>query len=57
MRAAVGLTRGGDPELDADSEMAAAAVLIRNNATLSTRDLADDNYDLGQASTSGRAER
>jgi 3-phenylpropionate/trans-cinnamate dioxygenase ferredoxin reductase subunit len=57
MRAAVGLNRGGDPELDADSEMAAAAVLIRNNATLSTRDLADDNYDLGQASTSGRAER
>jgi len=50
MRAAVGLNRGGDPELDAGSEMAAAAVLIRNGATLSTRDLADDNYDLGRAS-------
>jgi hypothetical protein len=44
------LNRGGDPELDAGSEMAAAAVLIRNGATLSTRDLADDNYDLGRAS-------
>lgn len=57
MRAAVGLNRGGDPELDSDSEMAAAALLIRNGATLSIRDLADDDYDLVRASTSGRAER
>jgi 3-phenylpropionate/trans-cinnamate dioxygenase ferredoxin reductase subunit len=57
MRAAVGLNRGGDPELDSDSEMAAAALLIRNGATLSIRDLADDDYDLVRASTSSRAER
>lgn len=57
MRAAVGLNRGGDPELDSDSEMAAAALLIRNDAKLSTRDLADDDFDLARASTSGRAER
>src|SRR6202049_1400207 len=57
MRAAVGLNRGGDPELDSDSEMAAAALLIRNGATLSIRDLADDDYDLVRASTSRRAER
>lgn len=56
MRAAVGLNRGGDPELDSDSEMAAAARLIRNGATPSARDLADDDYDLVQASTSSRAE-
>jgi 3-phenylpropionate/trans-cinnamate dioxygenase ferredoxin reductase subunit len=52
MRAAVGLNRGGDPELDSDSEMAAAALLIRNQATLSAPDLADDDYDLLRASTS-----
>jgi len=52
MRAAVGLNRGGDPELDSDSEMAAAALLIRNQATLSAPDLADDDYDLVRASTS-----
>ena len=57
MRAAVGLNRGGDPELDSDNEMAAAALLIRNGATLSIRDLADDDYDLVRASTSRRAER
>jgi len=56
MRAAVGLNRGGDPELDSDGEMAAAARLIRAGATLSTRDLADDDYDLVQASASSRAE-
>src|SRR5258708_5981436 len=57
MRAAVGLNRGGDPELDSDSEMAAAALLIRNVATLSIRDFADDDYDLVQASRSSPAER
>jgi 3-phenylpropionate/trans-cinnamate dioxygenase ferredoxin reductase subunit len=56
MRAAVGLNRGGDPELDSDGEMAAAARLIRNGATPSTRDLADDDYDLVRASPSSRAE-
>jgi 3-phenylpropionate/trans-cinnamate dioxygenase ferredoxin reductase subunit len=57
MRAAVGLDRGGDPELDSDGEMAAAALLIRDGATLSIRDLADDDYDLMRASTSRRAEQ
>jgi len=57
MRAAIGLNRGGDPELDSNSEMAAAALLIRNGATLSIRDLADDDYDLVRASKSRRLER
>ena len=51
MRAAVGLNRGGDPELEPDSEMAAAALLIRNGAALSVQDLADDDYNLGRAGT------
>jgi 3-phenylpropionate/trans-cinnamate dioxygenase ferredoxin reductase subunit len=57
MRAAVGLNRGGDPELDSDNEMTSAALLIRNGATQSIRDLADDDYDLVRASRSSRAER
>ncbi|HSS61845.1 MAG TPA: FAD-dependent oxidoreductase [Candidatus Limnocylindrales bacterium] len=56
VRAAVGLNRGGDPELEPDSEMAAAALLIRDRATPSARDLADEDHDLTQAGTSRRPE-
>src|SRR6266699_4069991 len=44
--AAVGLDRGGDPELDADSEMAACARLVATRARPSTAVLADDRTDL-----------
>ena len=56
VRAAVGLNRGGDPELDADGEMAAAASLIRDRATPSARDLADEDHDLARAARSSRPE-
>ena len=46
VRAAVGLDRGGDPELDADSEMAAAARLVAARARPAPAALADDRTDL-----------
>jgi 3-phenylpropionate/trans-cinnamate dioxygenase ferredoxin reductase subunit len=46
LRAAVGLDRGGDPELDEDSEMAAAARLIGQRAKPQPSQLADENVDL-----------
>jgi len=46
VRAVVGLNRGGDPELDADGEMAAAAQLVRRRARVSIEDLADEEKDL-----------
>jgi 3-phenylpropionate/trans-cinnamate dioxygenase ferredoxin reductase subunit len=46
LRAAVGLDRGGDPELDADSEMAAAASLISARAEIAPAVLADERTDL-----------
>jgi 3-phenylpropionate/trans-cinnamate dioxygenase ferredoxin reductase component len=46
MLAAVGLDRGGDPELDADSEMAACARLVAGRATPHPAALADDGVDL-----------
>jgi 3-phenylpropionate/trans-cinnamate dioxygenase ferredoxin reductase subunit len=46
VRAAVGLDRGGDPELDAGSEMAAAARLVADQAQPSPRQLADEQVDL-----------
>lgn len=46
MRAAVGLNRGGDPELDQDGEMAKAARLISKGARPSSEELADDGHDL-----------
>jgi 3-phenylpropionate/trans-cinnamate dioxygenase ferredoxin reductase subunit len=46
LRAAVGLDRGGDPELDADSEMAACARLVAQRATPSSDDLANEDVDL-----------
>jgi 3-phenylpropionate/trans-cinnamate dioxygenase ferredoxin reductase subunit len=46
VRAAVGLDRGGDPELDRDSEMAAAARLVATRARPHPGLLADEQLDL-----------
>jgi 3-phenylpropionate/trans-cinnamate dioxygenase ferredoxin reductase subunit len=46
VRAAVGLDRGGDPELDRDCEMAAAARLVAVRAQPAPSLLADDRVDL-----------
>jgi 3-phenylpropionate/trans-cinnamate dioxygenase ferredoxin reductase subunit len=44
--AAAGLDRGGDPEADSDSEMAACARLVATKAKPSPTQLADDRVDL-----------
>jgi 3-phenylpropionate/trans-cinnamate dioxygenase ferredoxin reductase component len=46
VRAAVGLDRGGDPELDLDGEMAACARLVSPRARKAAAVLADDRTDL-----------
>jgi len=46
VRAAVGLDRGGDPELDLDGEMAACARLVSARARPDPTVLADDSTDL-----------
>jgi 3-phenylpropionate/trans-cinnamate dioxygenase ferredoxin reductase subunit len=46
VQAAVGLDRGGDPELDLDSEMAASARLVSVRARPAPAVLADDRTDL-----------
>ena len=46
LRAAVGLDRGGDPELDEHGEMAAAGRLIARGALPSPAALADEDQDL-----------
>jgi 3-phenylpropionate/trans-cinnamate dioxygenase ferredoxin reductase component len=46
VRAAVGLDRGGDPELDRESEMAAAARLVAVRARPAPGKLADEQVDL-----------
>jgi 3-phenylpropionate/trans-cinnamate dioxygenase ferredoxin reductase subunit len=46
VQAAVGLDRGGDPELDRDSEMAACARLVARRARPARTLLADDQADL-----------
>jgi 3-phenylpropionate/trans-cinnamate dioxygenase ferredoxin reductase component len=46
VRAAVGLDRGGDPELDRDSEMAASARLVAARARPARGALADEHADL-----------
>jgi 3-phenylpropionate/trans-cinnamate dioxygenase ferredoxin reductase component len=46
MKAACGLNRGGDPELDADGELRACQRLIRAQVALSEAALADDEVDL-----------
>ena len=46
VRAAVGLDRGGDPELDLDGEMAACARLVAAQARPAPAVLADERTDL-----------
>jgi 3-phenylpropionate/trans-cinnamate dioxygenase ferredoxin reductase component len=46
MKAACGLNRGGDPELDADGELRACQGLIRAQVAVSQATLADDQVDL-----------
>ena len=46
VRAAVGLDRGGDPELDLDGEMAACARLVATRAGPAAAVLADERTDL-----------
>jgi 3-phenylpropionate/trans-cinnamate dioxygenase ferredoxin reductase subunit len=46
LQAAVGLDRGGDPEADSDSEMAACARLVAERAQPAPADLADEHVDL-----------
>jgi 3-phenylpropionate/trans-cinnamate dioxygenase ferredoxin reductase subunit len=46
LQAAVGLDRGGDPEADRDSEMAACARLVAQRARPAPAQLADDQADL-----------
>ena len=46
VRAVAGFDRGGDPELEADSEMAKAAALIARGARPSPQDLMDEDNDL-----------
>src|SRR5262249_23693618 len=46
LRAAAGLDRGGDPELDAGSEMQKAAQLVARRARPAASDLADESRDL-----------
>ena len=46
VRAAIGLDRGGDPELDHDSEMAACVRLVAARARPARGVLADENTDL-----------
>jgi 3-phenylpropionate/trans-cinnamate dioxygenase ferredoxin reductase subunit len=52
VRAAVGLDRGGDPEVDADGEMAACARLVSARARPAPAALADDRTDLWSLSRS-----
>ena len=47
LRAAVGLDRGGDPELDEEGELAKAGRLIATRARPSPEALADEDVDLG----------
>jgi 3-phenylpropionate/trans-cinnamate dioxygenase ferredoxin reductase subunit len=53
VRAAAGLDRGGDPELDRDSEMAAAARLVAGRAAPPPGLLADEQADLWSVQTEG----
>jgi 3-phenylpropionate/trans-cinnamate dioxygenase ferredoxin reductase component len=46
LQAAVGLDRGGDPEADRDSEMAACARLVAHRASPAPAQLADEDVDL-----------
>jgi 3-phenylpropionate/trans-cinnamate dioxygenase ferredoxin reductase component len=51
LQAAVGLDRGGDPELEPDSEMAACARLVARRVRLAPGRLADERVDLWSLAT------
>jgi 3-phenylpropionate/trans-cinnamate dioxygenase ferredoxin reductase component len=51
VQAAMGLDRGGDPELDADSEMAACVRLVAQRARPARKLLADERADLWSLAT------
>jgi 3-phenylpropionate/trans-cinnamate dioxygenase ferredoxin reductase subunit len=51
LRAAVGLDRGGDPEADPDSEMAACAQLVAQRIRPAAARLADEHVDLWSLAT------
>jgi 3-phenylpropionate/trans-cinnamate dioxygenase ferredoxin reductase subunit len=51
LQAAVGLDRGGDPELEPDSEMAACAHLVARRVRLAPGRLADERVDLWSLAT------
>jgi 3-phenylpropionate/trans-cinnamate dioxygenase ferredoxin reductase component len=51
LRAAVGLDRGGDPEADPDSEMAASARLVAQQVHPAPGSLADEHVDLWSLAT------
>jgi 3-phenylpropionate/trans-cinnamate dioxygenase ferredoxin reductase component len=55
VRAAVGLDRGGDPELDLDGEMAACARLVAARARPAPALLADDRTDLWSLTSGQRS--
>ncbi len=55
VRAAAGLDRGGDPELDHDGEMAAAARLVATRARAPADQLADEHVDLWSLRERGAA--
>jgi 3-phenylpropionate/trans-cinnamate dioxygenase ferredoxin reductase subunit len=46
VRAAMGLDRGGDPEAEPSSEMAACADLVRSRSRVDVRALADEDIDI-----------
>ena len=46
LKAACGLNRGGDPELEADSELRACQALIAARAQPSVESLADDGVEV-----------
>ena len=53
LRAAIGFDRGGDPELEPDSELAATAELIRTRSRPDSRSLADEAVPLRSSMSKG----
>jgi 3-phenylpropionate/trans-cinnamate dioxygenase ferredoxin reductase subunit len=53
LRAAVGFNRGGDPELEEESEMAACQRLVASQAEVPTAALADEGVDLRSLAATG----
>ena len=53
LRAALGLNRGGDPELDEESELRACAELVRRRAAVAVGHLADEGVDLRGLAAAG----